>query len=121
MNKLALLVLGCAIACMAAACPPSTPVPAPIPDVVVTPDSGLDAARVCSTCNGPCDCACCAMAWHNSDGIVRCKEALPTARGASCTQVCLDTVSFQGGQGMPTLCISKASTLEQLHACGVCR
>lgn len=117
------LIIALSFACMAAACPPSpAPQPQPTPDVPdVVPPADIDAAPGCSHCSNPCQCACCAMAWHNVDGVIRCKEALPTARGEDCEHVCLDTVTFPDGFGMPLSCIAKASSLDQLHACGVCR
>lgn len=123
--KLAFAALLISSLCIAAECTPAPRPPPDDPDVIIPPPDGPDgpdAPRGCSQCNGPCDCACCVMAWHNVDGVIRCREALPTAKGKTCEHVCIDAKVFAGGElGIPVLCIQKATTLEQLQACGVCR
>lgn len=108
---------------LASSCPRRDPIqPPPGPDGPPAADPVLDGGVGCSLCASPCECACCAMASYNADGVVRCREAEPTFFGRTCTEVCLETVLFPGGGGLPTGCITRARGLGELSTlCHVCR
>lgn len=111
MKQLAIFAL--AALCTAAECTP-TPGHPPPPDVVVTPPT--DGPTACSACTSSCNCACCVLA------VFQCSESRPTAKGQVCDDVCERARLFAGGGlELPTMCIARATSIDELRACGVCR
>jgi hypothetical protein len=110
MRELVLVAL--AALCTAAECTPAPTPPGP-PDVVVTP--APDGPPACQACTSACNCACCVLATFG------CKESRPTAKGLLCEDVCERSKLFAGGAlELPTMCISRATSIGELRACGVC-
>lgn len=88
------------------ACTPLPPHPPQGDDPTAYPPSsyGADASGT------PCDVACAHLA------VFHCPEALPTKAGVTCPTIC---ARGQALEEMPTACLSRASTLPAVRACGV--
>lgn len=99
-------------------CAPGPTWPGPLPQPVVAEippaDGSRDAAPAPPPNAPPCPRACAVLARF------QCKEAEPTPRGSSCTEVC-DRAYDYPGMEMPTGCILRAGDVAALRICGVCR
>jgi hypothetical protein len=95
------LLLG-ALLFVAAGCTwPPVPIPGPTP--TPSPDGGATCATACEHL-----------------GSLGCKAATPTAKGATCTEVCQNTES-SGLVAWGVDCVVQASTCEAADACGGAR
>lgn len=112
------------------ACPPAPPPQPPDPpwldadaypppEPFVPPEAGpkpRDASPTpapdASFTLGPCPEACSIFNW------LGCPEGLTTPGGRTCVDVCQSTLAFGNGLSLPTACVVRARSIDDVRKCG---